>query len=239
MLRKAIGVIALEAWLLGGCVVVDVSTNPPEGGIQTFPLPGSATLEMVLISPGAFTMGSPVSEEGRQSEEGPQHEVTITRPFYLSKYELTEEQWTSVMGKNLEPDFRDYPVGFPSWDEAQDFIARLNAAVGADLYRMPTEAEWEYACRAGATTAYSFGDDPTRLDEYAWYVNTKVSGFLSPQPVGKKLPNAWGLYDMHGNVWEWCQDWYGPYPSGPQVDPVGPSTGTDHGPSDSIRGSLM
>ncbi len=216
--------INLASVLLWRCTVVDVTVNPAEEGTQTFFLPGGAPLEMVLIPAGTFTMGSLESETGRESDEGPQHEVTITRPFYLSKYELTEGRWASVMGVNLEgAGVEEYPVAFPTWDEAQEFIARLNAAVGTDLYRLPTEAEWEYACRAGTTTAYSFGNDPELLDRYAWYVNSRVS---LPQPVGRKLPNAWGLYDMHGNVWEWCQDWYGTYPGGPQVDPIGPSSGT-------------
>jgi len=117
----------------------------------------------------------------------------------------------------------DCPVEQVSWDDAQEFIRKLNQKEGADNYRLPTEAEWEYACRAGSTTAYCFGDDESRLKEYAWYDKNSDS---KTHPVGLLKPNAWGLYDMHGNVWEWCQDWYGDYPSDAATDPIGATVGS-------------
>ena len=117
----------------------------------------------------------------------------------------------------------DHPAVYISWEDLQGFIQRLNDAAGEEIHRLPTEAEWEYACRAGRLTRWSFGDDEGRLGEYAWY-----TGLQYGQPVGTKLPNPWGLYDMHGNVREWCQDWRGsPYTSDSQVDPTGPAAGTE------------
>ncbi len=114
-----------------------------------------------------------------------------------------------------------------SWDDVQAFVARLNEASGAEVYRLPTEAEWEYACRAGTTTRWSFGDDEGDLGDYAWYRdNAWAAGLQYAQPVGTKLHNPWGLYDMHGNVWEWVQDWYDSYTSGALVDQQGPSSGS-------------
>lgn len=139
--------------------------------------------------------------------------------------EVTQEQWLSVMG-NSPSQFKECGINCPvenvSWLDVQEFIRRLNRLEGTDKYRLPTEAEWEYACRAGSSTKYSFGDNAAILDEYAWYRNN--SGWR-PHPVGQKKPNAWGLYDMHGNVWEWCQDWQGDYPAGEVTDPKGPPSG--------------
>ena len=193
----------------------------------TVDLPGGATMEMVWIESGTFTMGSPSSETDRDSDEGPQHEVTISQGFYLGQYEITQAQWESVMGRNpstfIGP---NRPVETLSWNEVQAFIHRLNETAGDSLYRLPTEAEWEYAARAGTTTRWSYGDEERQLGDYAWYFsNDKPDG---TKEVGTKLPNPWGLYDMHGNVFEWCQDWYGEnyYDSSPSVDPSGPSTGS-------------
>ena len=116
----------------------------------------------------------------------------------------------------------DRPVEQVSWDDAQEFLAKLNLMEKIDTYRLPTEAEWEYACRAGSTTRFCFGDKEEKLGEYAWYGDNSEG---KTHPVGQKQPNAWGLYDMHGNVWEWCQDWYGDYPAGPVTDPRGPDAG--------------
>ena len=196
-------------------------------------LPGGETLEMVWIDPGTFTMGSPSSEVGRDDDEGPQHEVTISQGFYLGKYEVTQGQWESVMGttpwggldyvrSNL-----NHPAAHISWEDMEGFVGRLNDAAGEAIYRLPSEAEWEYACRAGTTTRWSFGDDESQLGDYAWYRENALNVRLEyAQPVGTKLPNPWRLYDMHGNVWEWCQDWSGVYSSGSQVDPMGPATGS-------------
>jgi len=174
------------------------------------------------IPPGEFMMGSPASEEGRGSDET-QHRVKITKPFYLSAHEVTQAQYERVMGNNPSSSKGDTkPVEKVSWHDAVAFCGKLSEREGVE-YRLPTEAEWEYACRAGTSTAYSFGDDASGLGEYAWYRDNS-SG--TTHPVGEKLPNAWGLYDMHGNVFEWCQDWYGPYESLQVVsDPAGAVSG--------------
>ncbi len=163
------------------------------------------SLEFALIPDGEFDMGSPSNEAGRSDNEGPVHHVKISRAFYMSKYEITQKQWRDVMGTN--PSYfkgDDLPVEQVSWNDVQDFIKKLNKNEGTDKYRLPSEAEWEYACRAGTTTRYSFGDGES-LGEYAWY-NDNLSS--TTHPVGQKKPNSWGLYDMHGNVWEWVQDKY-------------------------------
>ena len=175
-------------------------------------------LEMVLIPAGKFVMGSPESEEGRHKNET-QHEVTLTKPFYMGKYEVTQEQWEAVMGNNPSRDKGPkLPVTNVSWKDCQKFIKKLNAKTDGG-YRLPTEAEWEYACRAGTKTAFSFRDKITPKD--ANYNDSKIG---KPVAVGRYNPNAFGLYDMHGNVWEWCEDWYGDYPAGSVTDPKGPAT---------------
>jgi eukaryotic-like serine/threonine-protein kinase len=172
------------------------------------------TLEMVLIPAGKFKMGSPASEKNRSDNET-QHEVTLTKPFYMGKYEVTQEQWESVMGDNpSSTKGAKLPVTGVSWKDCQGFIEKLNAKTSGG-YRRPTEAEWEYACRAGTTTAYSFGDVLTKSD-----ANCNESGGRIKE-VGSYKPNAFGLYDMHGNVWEWCEDSYGDYPAGSAIDPKG------------------
>jgi formylglycine-generating enzyme required for sulfatase activity len=174
-------------------------------------------LEIVLIPAGKFLRGSPVSETGRTNNEK-QHEVTLTKPFYMGKYEVTQEQWEAVMGYNpSNTKGAKLPVTVVSWEDCQEFIKKLNAKTNGG-YRLPTEAEWEYACRAGTTTAYSFGDSLTKSD-------ANIDGD-SIKAVGSYKPNAFGLYDMHGNVWEWCEDWMADYPAGALTDPKGPGTGT-------------
>ncbi len=166
----------------------------------------SVGVEFVLIPEGEFMMGSPSGEEDRDDDEGPVHKVTIEEPYYLGKYEVTREQWFEVMGSNPS-NFKgdDLPVEQVSWDDVQEFIKKLNEIEGTNKYRLPSEAEWEYACRAGTTTRYYFGDDESRLKDYAWYIDNSNQKTHS---VGQKKPNPWGLYDMYGNVWEWCQDRY-------------------------------
>ena len=183
-------------------------------------------MEMVLIPGGTFVMGSPRSEEGRDDDEGPAHTVTITRPFYIGKCEVTQAQWRAVMGWNpsrmqnplvTAPDSPDdMPVEQVSWDMAQEFLKRLNRKVPGGGFRLPTEAEWEYAARAGSTTRFSFGDEASRLGDYAWYRENSES---LPHPVGLKKPNPWGLHDVHGNAMEWCLDEFRSYKAGHQVDP--------------------
>ena len=140
---------------------------------------------------------------------------------------MTQGQWQAVMGSNPSQFTGDpnRPVENVSWDDVQEFIRRLNAREGGATYRLPTEAEWEYAARAGTTTRWSFGDDASQLGRYAWH-DGNAGG--QTHPVGQLQPNPWGLYDMHGNVWEWVQDWYGKYASGTAVDPAGPSSGSYH-----------
>jgi formylglycine-generating enzyme required for sulfatase activity len=173
-------------------------------------------LEMVLIPAGKFMMGSPASQIGRKSDET-QYEVTLTKPFYMGKYEVTQEQWQAVMGDNPSlAKGAKLPVNKLSWNDCQQFINKLNAKSNGG-YRLPTEAEWEYACRAGTITAYSYGDSLTKSD-------ASIEGG-SIKLVGSYTPNAFGLYDLHGNVWEWCEDWYGDYPAGSITDPKVPAEG--------------
>ena len=166
----------------------------------------SIGVEFVLIPAGTFWMGS---DDGN-SEEKPRHEVEIPHPFYLGRYEVTQAQWRAVMEKGLPGwnnpscfEGADRPVECVTWYETQEFIFRLNREEGHNRYRLPTEAEWEYAARAGSTGRYCFGDDENRLEEYAWYSGNSRG---ETHPVGQKRSNAWGLYDMHGNVEEWCFD---------------------------------
>ena len=205
------------------------------GQEQSFSLPGGGEMAFVWIEPGVFQMGSPDSEEGRWDDEGPVHEVEISRGFWLGKYEVTQGQWEAVMGsrpwsgRDYVRSHSSHPAVYISWHAVQEFIEKLNNAAGSNVYRLPSEAEWEYACRAGTQTRWSFGDDEGQLTHYAWYyANAWGVGERYAHAVGTKLPNAWGLYDMHGNVWEWVQDWYSSsyYNSSPRVDPPGPTSGS-------------
>jgi formylglycine-generating enzyme required for sulfatase activity len=185
----------------------------------------SSGMKFVYISPGTFMMGSPANEKDRDNDEK-QHQVTLSQGYYLQSTEVTQGQWKAVMGNN--PSYfkdcgGDCPVEQVSWEDVQEFIRRLNQREGDDIYRLPTEAEWEYACRAGSNDRFCFGDDEGRLSEYAWYDSNSGK---KTHGVAQKKPNPWGLYDMHGNVWEWCHDWFGDYPSGSVTDPSGPSGGS-------------
>jgi formylglycine-generating enzyme required for sulfatase activity len=158
--------------------------------------------------------------------------VTITRPFCLGAYEVTQEQWKKTMnGDNpSDPKGDDLPVTRVSWNDAQRFVAKLNEKEKGAPYRFPTEAEWEFAARAGSEAQFSFGDD---VDELPAYGNCgsgktgKSDGFEGPAPVGSFKSNPWNLYDVHGNVFEWVADWFGPYSAIPAIDPTGPATGKD------------
>ncbi|MDB6033276.1 MAG: hypothetical protein JWM16_3614 [Verrucomicrobiales bacterium] len=186
--------------------------------------------DIVFISPNTFTLGSPSTEVGHQPDESPQTIVKLTHGFWMARFLVTQRNYLDVMGSNPSgfPGDLDRPVEKVPWPDATNYYAKLTER---DLlagrippgshYRLPTEAEWECAARAGTSTRFYYGDDPnvTSLTNHAWY--SANSGF-TPRPVGQKLPNAWGLYDMAGNVWEWCQDWYGPYPGGTATDPQGP-----------------
>jgi formylglycine-generating enzyme required for sulfatase activity len=200
--------------------------KPPKRALDE-EITNSIGMKFRLIRPGTFRMGSPASESGRDNDET-QHSVTISKPYYLGIYEVTQEQYERVMGKN--PSYfkgaRD-PVENVSWEDAVAFIEKLNGMPSEKdagrVYRLPTEAEWEYACRAGSESAYCFGDTLVTLQQYAWFGENSGS---KTHPVGKKQPNAWGLYDMHGNVWEWCYDWDGDYSSAAVADPSGPARGS-------------
>lgn len=191
---------------------------------------------LVFIPPGSFRMGSPPNEVDRESNEGLQTAVTISRGFWMGKYEVTQGEYLAVMGSNPSQFTGDSnrPVETVSWIDATDYCSRLTQQertagriANNSVYRLPTEAEWEYACRGWTSTRFSYGDDPgyTNLTNYAWYDGNSGG---TTHPVGQKLPNPWGLYDMHGNVWEWCQDrWSDRLPGGIVLDPQGPATGSD------------
>ena len=177
-------------------------------------LPKGVTLEMVGLPAGQFLMGSPDSDPDAKSDEKPQHQVKVNS-FAIGKYPVTQAQYQAVMGNNPSrfQNNPQNPVEKVSWNDAQAFCQKLSQITGK-TYRLPTEAEWEYACRAGTTTRYYFGDDANQLGDYAWY---KGNSRYKTHPVGEKKPNAWGLYDMIGNVWEWCEDdWHSTYENAPK-----------------------
>jgi len=213
--------------------------------------PPDLQIELIPIKAGVFMMGSPSNELYRSAEEGPVTRVTITRDFWLGKHEVTRAQYEAIMGPTPDPDAKNkekrgvapkpepgadkfrYPIVNVSWDQAMEFCAKLTdreRAAGrlpaALKYTLPTEAQWEYACRAGATTRHYLGDNDEDLEKIAWFVKTTGPFNRSDIPVlhqvGRKKPNAWGLHDMLGNVREWVLDWYSPYPGGEVTDPAGP-----------------
>jgi formylglycine-generating enzyme required for sulfatase activity len=219
------------------------------GTIKTVDIGGGIKMDFVWCPPGSFMMGSATAEqniaikalpadlkpETRQStiaaiqNEGPQHEVVITKGFWMAKTEVTQSQWKRVMGKNPSKFIDsgpDAPVETVSWKDCQELIKKLNrmcAEKAGGWFGLPTEAEWEYACRAGSQTAYYFDDDASILGDYAWYA---ANSSMKTHTVALKLPNAWGLYDMHGNVWEWCSSWFGKYKAEDAADPKGPVIGS-------------
>ena len=184
-------------------------------------------MEFVRVPAGSFAMGARESEDG-SSKERPRHTVHISKSFYLAKYEVTQQQWIAVMGNINPSNFQspDRPVDEVSWNDAQLFIQKLNAFEKGKSYRLPTEAEWEYAARAGSETNYCYGNDPegAKLSTHAWF---EQNSSKQTHPVGKLSPNNWGLYDMHGNVTEWVQDNYDKkyYSISPKKDPLGPENG--------------
>ncbi len=187
---------------------------------------------LLWVAPGTFLMGSPDTELGRDVLEGPQTRVTISQGYWLGECPMTEGEWGELMKADRSARKRDnrLPVRSVSWNDCQMFLQKLNATERAARrlpegyeYRLPTSAEWEYACRAATTTRFGFGDDESRLSKYAWYAANSEN---RQHPVHEKQPNAWGFYDMHGNVKEWCEDWIGPYPGGEHLDYSGPNTGS-------------
>ena len=227
---------------------LDIRLSPVPASEPAGEITNSLGMVFVYIKPGTFMMGSPSSEPGRSSDER-QHRVTLTKGFYMQTTEVTQGQWHAIMGNNPS-DFKncgdDCPVEKVSWNDMQTFVQKLNRKEETHRYRLPTEAEWEYAARAGSTTAFENGrisefqcGYDSNLDAMGWYCGNsgvKYSGCFDASewggpkcagthPVAKKQPNAWGLYGMHGNVWEWCQDWYEKnYPLGSATDPTRTST---------------
>ena len=197
----------------------------------------SVSMEMIWVEPGSFTMGSPISELGRGSDET-KHDVNLTKGFYLGKYEVTQAQYEAVMKGNedgLSPSPSNWsnnpsrPVEFVSWEDIQVFLTRLNFSqhsagnLSADWkYSLPTEAQWEYACRAGTNTAYSWGEEYN-----TFFANSSENGIGETRDVGMYFPNPWGFYDMHGNVYEWTADWYQSFTPNAVTDPTGAESNDD------------
>lgn len=206
-------------------VLLPILCSAADNSPQTYT--NSMNMKFIWVPSGTFFMGSPEHEKG-SSKERPRHKIHITKPFYLGKHEVTQRQWLAVMGIMHPSNFPspDRPVDEVSWNDVQFFIQKLNEIEKEHSYRLPTEAEWEYAARAGSESAYCFGDnsDKAQLKQYAWY---ELNSDKQSHPVGTLRANAWGFYDMHGNVSEWVQDYYDKnyYSSSPEKDPVGPSTG--------------
>jgi formylglycine-generating enzyme required for sulfatase activity len=232
---KTVVLIPILVWLIFFGLVYQNPISAEDTSQKKF-FTNSLGMKFVYIHSGSFMMGSslnPLLIENRYggkakwySDECPQHEVTLTKSFYMQTTEVTQKQWLAVLGNNPSGFLNcgeNCPVEKVSWDDVQKFIKRLNQKEGSGKYRLPTEAEWEYACRAGSTTAFCFGNDIGMLAEHTWFGANSIDW---SHQAGQKKPNAWGLYDMHGNVWEWCQDWYGIYPSEPVRDPKGPPSGS-------------
>jgi len=246
-MKRILG-IAMVLGLVGALTVMigcskakeeTVAQEVKSGKIEVVDLGKDVKLEIVLIPAGKFKMGSPAFIKGRSDNER-RHEVILTMPFYIGKFEVTQEQWKSVMGQRhifsrkytLRPETKNIneekmPVTGVTWNDCQEFIKKLNTKTNGG-YRLPTEAEWEYACRAGARTEFASSDelspeDANSGDSYFEAGNGNKIG--QPVAVGSYKPNAFGLYDMHGNVAEWCEDRYGDYPAGTATDPKGAATG--------------
>lgn len=211
-----------------GCLVAACHRDKPAtdaGGLSptlSVDLGGGTAMEFVLVPAGSFTMGS--DEYTGDGDESPVHTVRISQPFYLGRHEVTQAQWTQLMKTNPSKFHGPtLPVESISWNDCQKFLAAFAQQTGRKI-SLPTEAQWEYACRAGTSTPWSFSAKADGAPDYAWMAENATG---TTHPVGQKKPNAWGLYDMHGNVWEWCADWYAKhaYADAAKVDPAGPNAG--------------
>ena len=265
MLNKTQKIIILIAVGLccSGCKKESPQTEEPNAPVTSTKgedVTNSIGMKLVYIPAGSFMMGSSDSaaqlakeydiEEKYFTDEFPQHEVRISEGFWLGQTEVTQGQYVSVMnaqpwsGKDKVREDVNNPAVYVSWDDAVKFCRKLSQQEGK-TYRLPTEAEWEYACRAGTTTRFSFGDSDSSPHDHAWFSDFVVNNDQRPivdkqkyaHPVRQKIPNPWDLYDMHGNVWEWCSDWYDEdyYSNSPIVDPNGPY-GPSSGTVRSLRG---
>ncbi len=262
-LRKVIIATGVAGLVLGIVILIGVWKWGSFGGTEngtteemTFDLGNGVELTLCWCPPGTFVMGSPVTEEDLREDEV-QHEVSLTQGFWMAKTETTQAQWEALIGDNPSHfKGKNLPVESVSWDEAQAFAAALTVRLRLEgkldpgwEFRLPTEAQWEYACRAGTVTAYFTGNREQDMGKAGWYAgnagegSSKFKEWLQslpligswykggsasgsePKHVGGKAENAFGLQDMHGNVWEWCKDWYGPYPEEAVVDPMGPPAG--------------
>ena len=216
-MRRSRTLASCLALILLGCA--SALPQAGGGGRRTTTRPGALVrnrlgMELVYIPAGSFLMGSPSSEVAREPDEGPRHLVTIGEGFYMGRYEVTQAQWRALMGR--DPSYFKRcgrcPVEGVSWHDARAFIRKLNARSGRFTYRLPTEAEWEYACRAGTTTPFAFGSSlssgQANFNGFPYGGAAEGVNRRRTTPVGSFRPNAWGLYDMHGNVWEWCEDWH-------------------------------
>src|SRR6185436_18599524 len=243
---QLVGVLAFLG-LLGAAAALAWSGEPlaviVEESMEVAVERRQSLVDLVPISGGSFRMGSPEDEEGRWDHEGPVHKVRLS-PFECMRFPITRRLYHQIAGTDPsrpEGDADERPVNNVSWLDAVAFCNLLSEREGltpcyrfagddvtwqrtADGYRLLTEGEWEYACRAGSSTRWSFGDDEASLGEHAWF---EGNSFGQPHPVGRKKPNAWGLHDMHGNMFEWCWDWLGPYSAAAAKDPTGPPNGSN------------
>jgi len=231
--RKYVIFISLFLLLIYGLPAQSEKNKSVAEPRQIKKITNSLGMEFVYIAPGTFMMGSPSNESGRENDER-QHQVTLTKGFYMQTTEVTQGQWKALMGHYpfyFEDCGDDCPVENVSWNDVQEFIRKLNQREGGNKYRLPAEAEWEYAARAGTDTPFAFGRCLS-TDQANYKGNYPLPGCSEGENrqrtirVASLKPNTWGLYDMHGNVWEWCQDWFGDYPSSAVTDPTGPSGGS-------------
>ena len=239
--RTKAGIAVIAACLAAGGIWYYTAGRSRHWPETVLDLGNNVKMRLVLIPAGKFMMGSPATEAGRSRDEGPQHEVTISKPFYMGVFEVTQEQYEQIMGVNPSG-FKGAknPVEDVSWDDAVEFCRKLSARTGKKVM-LPTEAQWEYACRAGTTTAFHTGDalkpgqanaafpsNPGVWDRImAWVGKSSAQKTIQTAPAGSFPPNGFGLYDMHGNVWEWCSDWHaGSYANAKNQDPAGPDSGS-------------